>query len=156
MLLTRYGQGTHFQFLTMPRALKIGIARHTVSRRGRMAARCTMSHILLIIAFTMVGIPTVLYLFWITHIQLDRLCIKHARRFCIRSGLEFRRARWQPEFDSPGIKTEFTLVQIDCFNLEKQRRLILLSVWPFGVRKTISNEPYPDDDDSQWPQVCEQ
>lgn len=113
-----------------------------------------MTHVLLIVALVAVGIPAILYAFWVTHIMLARLCISHARRFCNRSGLEFRRARCQPELEPSGIKTEFTLVQLDCLDAQKQRRLILLSVWPFGVRKTLSDEPYPDSYDSQWPQTC--
>src|SRR5688572_10271960 len=108
-----------------------------------------MTRVLLIIAFVVVGIPMVLYGFWVTHIMLGRLCVRHAQRFCSRSGFEFRRARWQPEFGLSG-KTEFTLVQLDCLDTQKQRRLVLLSVWPFGIRKTVSDEPYPDFYDSQW------
>jgi hypothetical protein len=106
---------------------------------------------LFIIAFLIVGIPIVLFAFQLTHILLNRLCIRHARRFCSRSGLEFCRARWQPEFEPSGVKTEFTLVQLDCLDGQRQRRLILLSVWPFGVRETISDEPYLEADDSKWP-----
>jgi hypothetical protein len=112
-----------------------------------------MTHMLLIIAAGVVGIPTILYAFWLTHIMLGRLCMRHARRFCRHGGLEVRKSRWQPEFErsGAGVKTEFTLVQLDCLNAQKQRRLILLSVWPFGVRKSISDEPYPDSYESQWP-----
>jgi len=113
-----------------------------------------MTRSFLIVALLVVGIPAILYAFWVTHIMLARLCLRHARRFCSRSGFEFRRARWRPEFEASGVKTEFTLVQLDCLDTQKQRRLVLLSVWPFGVRKTVSNEPYPDSYDSQWPQVC--
>jgi hypothetical protein len=113
-----------------------------------------MTRVLLIVALVVVGIPAVLYAFWVAHIMLGRLCVKHARRFCRRSGLEIRRARWQPEFEPSGIKTESTLVQLDCLDAQKQRRLVLLSVRPFGVRKTVSDEPYPDSYDSQWPLVC--
>ena len=108
----------------------------------------------LIVALVVVGIPAVLYAFWVTHIMLGRLCVRHARSFCNRSGLEIRRARWQPEFEPSGVKREFTLVQLDCLDAQKQRRLVLISVWPFGVRKTVSDEPYPASYDSQWPQVC--
>ena len=113
-----------------------------------------MSRVLLIVVFVVVGIPAALYGFWVTHIMLGRLCVRHARKFCSRSGLEIRRVRWQPEFEPPGVKTEFILVQVDCLDAQKRRRLVLLSVWPFGVRKTVSDETYPDSHDSQWPQVC--
>jgi len=112
-----------------------------------------MTRVLLIVALVLVGIPIVLYAFWVTHTLVGRLCIRHARRFCSRTGLEFRRARWQPEFEPSGVKMESTLVQLDCLDGQKQRRLVLLSVWPFGVRKTVSDEPYPDSYDIKWPQV---
>ena len=110
-----------------------------------------MTRVFWIVALVFVGIPAALYASWITHVLLGRLCVRHARRFCRRRGLEFCRARWQPEFEPSGVKTELTLVQLDCFDTKKQRRLVLLSVWPFGVRRTVSDEPYPESYDSQWP-----
>jgi len=53
-----------------------------------------------------------------------------------------------------GVKTEFTLVQLDCLDGQNQRRLVLLRVWPLGVRRLISDEIYPESYDSQWPQKC--
>lgn len=113
-----------------------------------------MTRVLLIVAFLLVGIPVALYGFWVAHIMLGRLCVRHARRFCSRSGLDIRRARWQPAFKSSGVKTEFTLVQLDCLDEQKKRRLVLVSVWPFGIRKKVSDEPYPESYDRQWPQAC--
>jgi hypothetical protein len=118
-----------------------------------------MTRTVIIVAIVVVGIPAALYAMWATHILLGRLCVRHAQRFCRRSGLEFRRVRWTPEFEqrpdgSRGVKTEFTLVQLDCLDAQKQRRLVLLSVWPFGVRGTVSDEPYPDSYDNQWPQCA--
>lgn len=116
-----------------------------------------MLRTLLIIALCAVGIPLFIYCFWIIHCVLDRVCIRHAKRFCKRRGLEIRRVRWQPAFEPSGdkrVKTEFTLVQLDCFDARKQRRLVLLMVWPFGVRRLVSDEPYPESYDEQWPQKC--
>ena len=62
---------------------------------------------------------------------------------CRRSALEIQRVRWQPQFDASGIKTESTLVEIDCLDAEKRRRLVTLSVWPFGVRQVVGNAPFP-------------
>jgi len=106
---------------------------------------------LLIFALVVAGIPALLYVFWVTHILLGRLCVWHARRFCGRSGWVFRRARWRPEFDVDGCKTEFTRVQVDCLDAGKQRRLLELSVWPLGIRKLVSDGPYPDALDTPWP-----
>lgn len=108
----------------------------------------------LIIAGYVVAIPALIYLLWVVHCTLDRVCVWHARRFCSRQGLEISRVRYQPAFEPSGgkrVKTESTLVQLDCFDAEKQRRLVLLMVWPFGVRKLVSNEIYPESYDSQWP-----
>jgi hypothetical protein len=57
--------------------------------------------------------------------------------------MEFERGR--------RVKTEFTLVQLDCFDAQKERRLVLLRVWPLGVRKMLNDETYPDSYDEQWP-----
>jgi hypothetical protein len=113
-----------------------------------------MLRVLLIIAIVAVGIPACLYVFWVVHCTLDRICVKHARRFCGRHGLEICRVRWQPDFELSGgkrLKTEFTQVQLDCLDAQKQRRLVLLLVWPFGVRKLVSDEIYPESYDGQWP-----
>lgn len=87
------------------------------------------TRVLLIVVFIVVGIPALVYLLWLVHCGLDRVCVRHARRFCSRSGLEIRRVRWHPQSESSGIKTEFTLVQLDCFDAQKQRRLVLLFLW---------------------------
>ena len=117
-----------------------------------------MTSLPVIIALAVAGIPAMLAALWGTHILLGRLCLRHARRFCRRTGLQVSRARWQPEFErrrgrGRGAKTEFTLVQLDCLDGRQQRRLVLLSVWPLGVRKTVKDEPYPDSYDDRWPEV---
>jgi hypothetical protein len=115
-----------------------------------------MSRVLLIAGYV-VAIPALIYLLWVVHCTLDRVCLRHTRRFCRRHGLEIYRVRWQPDFELSGgkrLKTEFTQVQLDCFDAQKQRRLVLLLVWPFGVRKVVSDEVYPESYDTQWPQTC--
>ena len=107
-----------------------------------------------IVVLVVVGIPALAYLAWFVHCALDRICMRHARRFCKRNGLDIRRVRCQPAFEQSGAKTEFSLVQLDCFDAQKHRRLVLLLVWPFGVRKLVSDEIYPDSYDSKWPQNC--
>jgi len=111
--------------------------------------------LLLIIAF----VPALIYLLWVVHRTLDRVCVRHARRFCKQHGLEISRVRWQMEFERRsdgrrGVKTENTLVQLDCFDSQKQRKLVVLRVWPLGVRKLVSDEIYPESYDSRWPQKC--
>ena len=120
--------------------------------------RRIMLHTLLSIALVVVGVPAAVYLLWFIHCTLDRVCVRHARRFCRRHGLAASRVRWHTEFErrpdgTRGVKTEFTLVQLDCFDSQKQRRLVLLRVWPLGVRKLVSDEIYPQSYDEQWPQT---
>jgi hypothetical protein len=56
-------------------------------------------------------------------------------------------------FDNSGVKTEFTIVELDCLDGQEQRKLIRLLVWVFGVRKVLIDEIYPDSYDEQWPQT---
>jgi hypothetical protein len=113
-----------------------------------------MTRAVSIIVLVLVGVPALVYLLWFVHCTLNRVCMRHARRFCTRNGLETRRAKCQPAFEQSGVKTEFSLIQLDCVDAQNQRRLVLLLVWPFGVRKLVSNELYPESYDSQWPEKC--
>lgn len=77
-----------------------------------------MTGTLTIVLRVLIGIPAVLFIAWKVHGILGRACVGNARRFCSRNGREIRRVRWQPEFEqqpdgSRGVKTEFTLVQLD-------------------------------------------
>jgi hypothetical protein len=113
-----------------------------------------MTRTFLILALTVFGIPVLLYLFWVVHCTLTRICLTHARRFCQRNALEIRRVRWQPAFEPSGgkrVKTESTLVELDCLDARQQRRLVKLVVWPFGIRRLISDEIYPESHDNHWP-----
>lgn len=119
-----------------------------------------MTRTLIIGAIVVVAIPALLLLAWVVHRILGHISVRHAQRFCRRSGLESRRARWQPEFErrpdgSRGVKTVYTLVQLDCLDAQKQRRLVLLSVSPFGIRRIVSIDPDPDSFDREWPQSDE-
>lgn len=107
---------------------------------------------LLILAAVVVGIPATLYLFWLVHCALDSYCERHAHRFCRRIDLEVNRSRSTVAFEPSGVKTEFTIVELDCLNEQGQRRLIRLLVWPFGVRKVLTDEVYPSSFDQEWPQ----
>ncbi|WP_146853991.1 hypothetical protein [Brevifollis gellanilyticus] len=83
---------------------------------------------LLILVFV-IGVPVLLYMAWLVHRGLGRLCVGHARRFAARDGSR-------------------SLSRLDA---QKQRRLILPSVWPFGVRGTVSDEVHPESYDGEWP-----
>jgi hypothetical protein len=111
-----------------------------------------------IIGFVLLAIG-LMYFMYFVHCTLNRICARHAKMFCRRKGLAVQRVRWQIEFEQRpdgrrGVKTENTLVQLDCFDSQKQRKLVVLRVWPLGVRKLVSDEIYPESYDSQWPQKC--
>jgi hypothetical protein len=109
-----------------------------------------LSSVFWIVALVVVGIPFVMFLFLKVHHTLDRICVRHARRYCEKKGLKVSRFRWQPAFDKTGVKTESTLVQLDGLDAQKQRKLVVILVWPFGVRKIVSDETYPDSYDKEW------
>ncbi len=88
-------------------------------------------------------------LFYAVHCGLNYCCLRHAQRFCRRHGLAISRWRCGPAFDDSGVKTEFTLVELDCRDGQKQRRLVRLLVWPFGIRKVLSDDKYPQSADEQ-------
>lgn len=106
-----------------------------------------MNQVLLVSTLAVLALP----LFWVVHCALDRICVRLAWRFCLRNGLEPRRARCQPAFEESGVKTESSLVQLDCLDAQKQRKLVLLLVWPFGVRELVSDGKYPDGYE-EWPE----
>lgn len=102
------------------------------------------------LALAVALVPGSLVLLWLVHCALDRVCVGHAWRFCTRLGLRPNRARWRPAFDGSGVKTEFTLVQLDCLDRQNERRLVTLLVWPFGVRRQVGDEAFPGPD-GDWP-----
>jgi hypothetical protein len=110
-----------------------------------------MTTLLMFLGLIVIGVPAILFLLGLVHVTLDRLCAIHARSFCAKSGLSVSRVRLQPAFDQSGVKTEFTLAQLDCLDAQQHRRLVLVLVWPLGVRKLRSDENYPDSYDEKWP-----
>ena len=102
--------------------------------------------ILGVIVFGLVGLA-VSYFTYLVNCTLNRICVWHAKRFCKRNGLAAQRASWQMEFElrpdgRRGVKTEFTVVQLECFDSQNQRRLVSLRVWLFGVRKMLGDEKH--------------
>ena len=111
-----------------------------------------MFPLLLILAkLDAVGVPLsigagilALPLFYLLHSTLNYCYLVHARRFCRRQGFEISRWRCGPAFDQSGLKTEFTLVELDCLDGQKQRRFVRLLVWVFGIRKMLSDDKYEE------------
>ena len=81
--------------------------------------------VILAIAAGMLSLPLV----WAVHLGLDRCCVLHARRWCKRRGLEILRWRWATAFDATGIKTEFTVVEVDCRERDGKRIVHRFLVW---------------------------
>ena len=94
-----------------------------------------------IITIALAGILTVPLLWWV-HCGLERHYARLARRFCIKRGLTPTRWRCEPAFDDTGVKTELSIVELDCEHLHEGRKQVRLLVWIFGIRKVLSIEPY--------------
>jgi hypothetical protein len=94
-------------------------------------------------------------LFVLVHRGSHYCCLAHAKRYCRKNGIELKRWRCGPQFDATGVKTEFTVIQLDCLDGEKRRKLISLSVWIFGVRKVLADEGYPESLDDRCFLACE-
>jgi hypothetical protein len=85
----------------------------------------------------------------LVHYGLERCYLMHARRFCRKNGFVLGKWRCGPAFNRQGVKTEFTIVELDCLDAQQQRKLIRLLVWVFGIRKIISNENVPESKDDK-------
>jgi len=110
-----------------------------------IAAKLNAIEISLIVAAGILALP----LMYAVHRGLNYCCLRHAHRFCRQHGFTISRWRCGPLFDDTGVKTEFTLVELDCLDGQKHRRLIRLSVWLFGIRNVLSDDKYPESYDEQ-------
>jgi hypothetical protein len=99
------------------------------------SAKFDSAEIIVIIIAAVIALPA----FYLVHRVLKYCYLLHGRRFCRKNGLELIRWRCGPEFDTSGVKTEFTILELDCLDVQKQRKLVLLLVWIFGIRKVLSN-----------------
>jgi hypothetical protein len=101
------------------------------------SAKFDTTGIIVIVVAGVIALPA----FYLVHRGLEYCYLLHARRFCRKNGFVLVRWRYGPAFDKSGVKTEFSIFELDCLDTQKQRRLIRLSVWIFGVRKIL-----PDDE----------
>lgn len=109
------------------------------------AAKLDTAEIVLIVVAGTLALP----MMYAVHCGLNYCCLRHSQRFCRQHGFAISRWRYGPAFDKSGIKTEFTIVELDCLDSQQQRRLIRLSVWLFGIRKLLSDDKYPESHDEQ-------
>lgn len=99
--------------------------------------------IILIIAAGVLTLP----IYYFVHGGILYCCWVQACRFCRKNGFEPARWRCRPEFDKSGVKTEFTIIELDCLDASGDRRLIRLRVWLFGVRAILSNEKFAESEE---------
>src|SRR3954451_66282 len=83
-------------------------------------------------------------LFYLIHCGLTYCCLLHALRFCRKNSLDIVRYKCGPAFNASGLKTECILFELDCLDCKKQRKLIHLLVWVFGIRRVLFNDEYPE------------
>ena len=109
------------------------------------AASLSTAEVVFIVVAGILALP----LFYAVHCGLNYCCLRYAQRFCKQHGFAISRWRCGPAFDQSGVKTEYTLVELDCLDAQKQRRLVRMLVWLFGVRKLISDDRFPEAHDEQ-------
>jgi len=72
---------------------------------------------MLLLGFAILALP----LLFVAHIAIEYCCLIHTRRYCRKNGLDILRFRLRPELDSSGMKTESTLVDLDCLDRGRRR-----------------------------------
>ena len=105
------------------------------------------------VAFFIVVVVLTPFLIYIVHRLLNVLYLIYAKRFCEKNG--FRPVRWRigMAFNTRGIKTEYSIVQLDCVDSQNQKRFVSLLVWAFGIRKVVKNEAYAESCPEDWPRL---
>ena len=54
-------------------------------------------------------------------------------------------------FGTSGVKTEYVILELDCLDVQKQRRLVRLLIGAFGIGKVLTDEKYPESSGEEWP-----
>jgi len=100
-----------------------------------------LPEIIMLVAVGILSLPLLV----VVHNGINNCCVRHSCKFCRRNGYQVQRWMCAPAFDESGVKTEFSVVTLDCLDGQGKRRLVKLQVWIFGVRTMLSNEPWPQD-----------
>jgi len=104
------------------------------------AKPATVLMVVIIVVAGIVALPA----FYAVHCGLTYCYLQHAHRFCRKNGYELLRWRCGPAFDKSGVKTEFSVFEIDCRDAHGERKLVRLLLWLFGIRKVLCDEKYPE------------
>ena len=102
-----------------------------------------MNKIETLVVVILSGILVVPLFVW-THRFLTFCYVRSAYRFCRKKGLAPLIWRCCPALDDTGIKTEYTLMELDCEHPQDGRQIVRLQVWIFGVRKVLSIVPFSE------------
>jgi hypothetical protein len=97
-----------------------------------------MSEIWVYLLIAIAAVP----MMYSVHLGMNRICRWHARTHCAKNHLQILSWKIYPAFDPSGVKTEFTLVEVDCLDAQKQRQFVRLLVWPFGIRRILASEAW--------------
>ncbi|MDB6110409.1 MAG: hypothetical protein JWR69_2159 [Pedosphaera sp.] len=104
------------------------------------SARFSTPELMFLFAAAILGLPAM----FIVHCGLEYCYLVYARRFCRNNGLKLMRWKCWMAFDKSGVKTEFTIFELNWLDGQSQRKLVRLVIWIFGIRKVLSNENYPE------------
>lgn len=110
-----------------------------LSRRRKWSVTVILALFMAVLALAF----PIIQLFWYVHCGLERCYLLFGRSFCKKRGLAVSRSRCGPAFTAR-VKTEYSIVELDCVDPQKGRTLVRLLVWIFGIRKVLSIEPFPE------------
>ncbi len=110
-----------------------------LSRRRKWSVFAVLALFLAVLA---IGFP-IIQLFLCVHRGLEHCYLWFGSRFCKKRGLAVSRSRCGPTFIGR-VKTEYSIVELDCADPQKGKTLVRLLVWIFGIRKVLSIEPFPE------------
>lgn len=133
--------------MTISRSCAETAAAGTTAATG--SGEVSLPTLVLLFAILLAGAGGLALLWWV-HLALENTCVRYAERHCRKRGLKVSRSRHGPQLVS-GIKTECTLVELECLDSLERRRLVRLSVWVFGVHAVLGDEEYPVSYDKEWP-----
>ena len=97
----------------------------------------------LVALLLLAGALSLLIIYPAVHRGLHYCYLCHAKRFCRENNLILNGWKCSPAFDDTGLKTEFTLVELDCLDDQMNRRLVRLSISLLGIHKVVANEVFP-------------
>jgi hypothetical protein len=107
---------------------------------GSIGIRARTSLIIVLVVWVIVGLP----MWWLIHCFLQHAYVRMACRFCRKRGMVV--SRYRSVCAKNNVRTEQTLVELDCVHPQNGRQIVRFVVWGLGIRRKVSIEPYQEDE----------